>query len=217
MNQPKTKITFCLLLSASFLFISNCNGQKANPYSCKAHFLIARKNLNAYYKTHQLSQLADALKAVDYALACPETRRAAVELKMGLFSLQKQYMAAYEFIGSLSEGDFKYSYKKAMNYNFFRALAVKDKLDTTNRNVYLGKAKNAIETFISKQPTHDDKSNVEPYYDLVLIMKRIGNTQKTNSEINKLKTKYPALKNLLNPLNNKTTSSGSTTKISNAQ
>jgi hypothetical protein len=206
-----------LLVCFSFAFNGNCEAQKMAADSCKNHFITARKKLGLYYKTRDNTVLPEAIKTIELSLQCPETRRAAVELKLSLLSLQKQYRNAYYFVNTLSESDFKYSYRKKMNYDFFRALEYESKPDTLKRNVYLNKARAAIEKYIGEQSTHDDKSDMEPYYDLIFIMKKMGSQQRLNTEIDRLKKKYPGTTNMLNALNEGVTSSGRSTKTTYAQ
>jgi hypothetical protein len=203
----------CLL----FAVPGNADGQQNNVDSCKAHFIDARKSFNRFYKTKETYLLDDALKKSELSLHCPLTRIAGVELKISILSMQKQYRKGYQFIQTLNESDFKYRYRKEMGYNFLHSLESEDKGDIVSRNIYLIKAKNAVEQYIEKQNPNGNSSDISPYYDLVFIMKRMGNTQKTNDEIAMLTTKYPALLSIFNSLNSELNGSAVETKVTNPQ
>ena len=212
-NRSLYKTTLFFVVGFLFLIVSNADGQQTNVDSCRAHFIDARKSFNRFYKTKETYLLDDALKKSELSLHCPLTRIAGVELKISILSMQKQYRKGYQFIQTLNKSDFKYTYRKEMGYNFLHSLESEEKRDIVSLNIYLNKAKNAVEQYIEKQSPNGNSSDISPYYDLVFIMKRIGNTQKTNDEIVMLTTKYPALITIFSSLNSEVNGNAVDTKI----
>ena len=147
--------------------------------------------MNQYYSNKNQSLLNTALKEVEQSLPCPGTRKAAVELKIGLLSLQKKFATAYTFIDSLTDADFKYDYTKAADYNFFRAMEYESKADIANRDKFLSKAVAAVKEHINKENARNNHFDLESYYTLFFFKKMYVSSQSLETELDLLKRKYP--------------------------
>lgn len=186
----KMKINGLLAGFALFGIITGCNGQSKNLKDCKAHYQSAKRMSNDYYRNNNPAMLRSALNEVDKAIQCNETKSKSIELKISLLSLLKEFKVAYEFIDTLKDDNFKYRYKKAMNYNYFRALDYGNKLDTLNSNLFFKKSLKSVQDFIDKESA-TTTLNEEAYFDLFFIKKQFESKEKMANEIDSLKKKYP--------------------------
>lgn len=167
--------------------ISSCKGQNSNEEKCKKHFENSKKALNYYYSEQNQKQLDIALQEVELSLSCSETRRASIDLKISILSLQKSYVRALNFVESLNIKDFNKPYKKGMQSNFFQALCYELKSDLKNRNLYFDKAIVLIENYIKEQKSIDE----EAYYDLFLVKSKVLTKKQIDSYIVELVKEHP--------------------------
>ena len=192
--QMKTrKITTTKLGLVYFIlivFLTCCNSRSKNLAACKLHYRNANAKLNSYYQNNNKSLLKEALIEINPATKCSETKLSAIEVKIGLLSLLHEYKNAYQFIDSLNDSDFKYKYKKLMDYNYFRALECESKSDIVNRDKFINKAKVAVQNYLDQEAASND-FNVEVYYDLFFVMSKTESIKKLDYEIDSLKTKHP--------------------------
>jgi hypothetical protein len=130
--ESKKTTIFCF-----FFTLFSCNSQSTKTDNCKLQFKAAKDSLNAYYRGNEESLLQSALENVERSIRCDEIRDKSIELKISLLILLKKYKIGYMFIDSLRRDDFKASYKKKMNYNYFLVLEHESKGDTTNRDKLL--------------------------------------------------------------------------------
>jgi hypothetical protein len=156
----KTLLFYCL-----YVIVNGCNGQSKDLENCKLHYRKATANIDIYYQNKDTSLLKNALGDVEQSLECPETKKASIEIKIGILSLLKEYGNAYRYIDSLKDSDFKLKYKKMMDYNYFLALDRESKSDTIGRNRFIDSAKSLIQNYINKESKFDE----EAYYDLFYI------------------------------------------------
>jgi len=171
-------------------FFSSCNGQNKNADSCKFYQKKARSKLNDYYKNNDKSLLKEALTEAEQALKCSKNIET-IELKLSLLALLKDYKSGYEYTKMLTDRDFKYKYKKEMNYYYFLSMDYATKGDTLNRNKFLNKTVQGIQSYLDKENIRNNKLNEEAYYDLFSFKKMLMNKQKIDIEIDKIEKKYP--------------------------
>lgn len=188
--MDKSALSKLLQVTIAFaiIFVVGCSNRKNDE--CDIHYKNARQFLYKYHINQKRSLLVQALAEIERS-GCPETALGAVELKISLLSLLKKYKEAYQYIDSLGPGSFKLEYKKGMSYNLFRALEYEGKLDTANRDRFLNKSINTIQSYIDEQDTSESKFNEEAYYDLFLIKSKLENPENLNKDIEKLKKRYP--------------------------
>lgn len=193
------KLNITLIVFALFT-LNSCNGQAKDKDDCVLHLKNARKSFNSYYQNNEDSALISALNEVEKSMQCIETRRGAVELKLSLLMLLKKYPEGYKYIDSLTENDFKLSYKKTLAYNYFLASEYESKGDTVMRNKLLNETVSNIQKYIQGENMPDHKINEEAYYDLFLIKSKILTQEQMNVEIALLKRKYPKNKDFFDAL-----------------
>ncbi len=191
MNKP-----IILLLFIFANLASSCNGQNSNTIQCKVDFKNAKKAFNSFYKERNEELLSEALKEVELSQSCPETRKASIELKVSILSLQKNYDKAFKFVESLDVNDFAKSYKKEMESNLLKALDYESKSDLKNKSLYLKKAIVVIESYINQQKTTDQ----EAYYDLFFIKSKMLSKNELDSNILLLEKQYPVDKDFFEAL-----------------
>lgn len=171
-------------------FFSSCNGQNKNTDSCNLYQKKARSKLNSYYKNNDKSLLKEALKEAEKSLSCSKNV-GTIELKLSLLALLQDYKSGYEYIETLTDRDFKYKYRKDMNYYYFLSMDYSSKGDTLNRNKFLNKTVESIQNYLDNDATLNNKLNEEAYYDLFSIKKIFMDKQKIDIEIDKLEKKNP--------------------------
>ena len=168
--------------------------------SCTSNFKIASNNYADYFKKKDSSLLKQALFHIEKSLNCQQTRRGAIDLKISLLSLLKEYKRGYEFIDSLNDNDFTAKYKKGMDYNYFLALEYEAKSDTANRNKLLNETVTNIQNYIRQKDISKENFPEEAYYDFYFIKKRFMNFGEINAELNFLKKEYPQEKEFFDGL-----------------
>lgn len=183
----------CIMIT---LLLNSCNGQNRDKDVCKSNYIKAKGEISKFYVNNNKDLLSDALKDVQKAFNCPETRKASIELKISVLSLLKKYDVAYQFVDSLEEKDFSKPYKKKMQYDFLKGLNYESESKIVDRNIYYNKAILEIQTFVNNQKNIDQ----EAYYDLFFVKSKILNSEQISDEINKLKIKYPADKDFFESL-----------------
>lgn len=190
----KHKMSYKLITILLYLIVvlfTSCNGQTQNLDTCNVHYKNAKSGLNSYYINENKSLLSSALKEVELYSKCFGKSQKSVELKISLLSLLKEYEKAIEYISSLEESDFKYSYKKEMNYNYFLALLSESKSDTIKRNRFLNNAILSVQKYIDNNKFPSIKNNQEAFYDLFNMKNLILSKQSLVKQIDDLKTIYP--------------------------
>lgn len=199
-NQVLNKLKTILTGFVIIVFLNQCNGQSKELKDCKLSYKNARTNFNAYYKKNEHSLLQKSLSDVEQAMKCKETRHQAIDLKISLLILLEKYKSGYEFIDSLSENDFRASYKKKMNYYYFYALDYESKGDTLSRNQFFNEIIIDIQDYIERDSMPYDNLKQEAYYDLFTVKRKVINVQQINAEIDLLKKKYPKEKDFFDSL-----------------
>ncbi len=186
-------IIYKSIISVHIIFcISSCNGQSTIG-DCKTGAKNAKSNLNGYYENYDPALLNKALYYIEQSMPCKETRLQAVELKMSVLILLKEYKAGYEFIDSLQQSDFSKEYKKKMNLNIFKALEYEANADTVNAYKFYTEAINDLSLYIEK--TNNDKQiDKDAYYDLYFLKSKVLSHGQMEDELEKLAEKYPSYK-----------------------
>ena len=175
-----------------FVFLNSCNAQ-SNVNNCTSAFKIAKNNYSDYFRSKDTVELIKGLANVEKALSCDVTRHAAIDLKISLLSLLKEYRRGYEFIDSLKEDGFLMKYKKNMNYNFFRAMNYKEANDSTNYSIFINRALRDVKSYIKNENNNTSgKFDEDAYYDLIFIKSQMERLEEVSHEIDSLKTKYPS-------------------------
>lgn len=184
------KIKLLILCVVIYLF-NSCNGQTKDEGGCILYQKKARIKLNSYYKSNDKSLLREALKETERSLNCSKNI-GSIELKLSLLGLLKDYKSGYEYIETLADKDFRFKYKKKMNYHYFLAMDYSSKGDTLNRNKFLNEAVEDILSYLDdEEGVSNNKLNEELYYDLFSIKKLFTKKQKIDIEIDEIKKKYP--------------------------
>lgn len=122
--MKQMKLLNLLIIVLSLVCLANlqsCSGQLNEKEACKSQLQEAKKSLNSYYYKKQESSLQESLNYAQRAMKCKETRRGAVELKISILILLKNYTIAADFVDSLTDGDFSAVYKRKMNHDFLHA------------------------------------------------------------------------------------------------
>jgi len=179
------------------VFFCNCKGDSQRIDSCESAYKNARINYNQYFRNNQEQLLNNALLAIDQAMQCEKLRLKAVDLKVSLLILLKNYERGYKFIDSLNENDFNKKYKKSMDYNYFLALSYESKGDTVSRNRFLSKIVNDIGNYIRQEESRFGKIDEETYYDLFIVKSRFTTKSQIKFEIDSLKSIHPTEKEFL--------------------
>jgi len=196
-SKLNSLISYCLLLNMG-LFLISC--EQSQNDSCIIHFKSARNKLNSYYKTKDSFLLLLALNDAQHSLQCDKTKRGAIEIKLSVFALLKQYENGYKYVDSLSESDFALTYKKQMLYNYFLALHYESKEDSVTRNKYFHTIITGIDEYLRKQNSPKKEINQEAYLDLFSAKSKVVSAQKIKLEIDSLKEKYPQSKDFFETL-----------------
>jgi hypothetical protein len=173
-----------------FALFNSCNGQSKEVEICQVSYKNAKLKLGKYGQDSDKFLIKEAMKHIDTAINCKETRKKSIELKISLLSILKEYKNAYEFIDSLSEDDFLKKYKKTMQYNFFRALEDESKGDISGRNKYFLEIIKEIESNIKSEYATQKMIDEEAYYDLFFIKSKLLSKQEMKAEIGSLKKQY---------------------------
>lgn len=195
-NHLSRKISSTITCCFLFVCFNSCNGQ-VKLDDCKESYKSASKSLNAYYKSEEQSLLQDAIFYADQSMKCEETRRRAIDLKISLMALSKNYKRGYEFIDSLDQNDFSKKYKKQMHYNFFKALEYESKADTINaRKLYTAIIKD-INNYIELEGSSQKPLDQEVYYDLFFVKSKVLLQSQINTEIDELAQKHPSDRDFL--------------------
>ncbi len=179
-----------LVLSLLLLLINSCSGQSTNPDDCKKHLHNASILVRSYSATMDTLKLKQALDESDQSLLCPETRDKAISFKITILQLLKHYKTGYEYVASLKKSEGNYKYKKAMSYDYFRALDYGSRSDTVNEHIYFRKAADTIQRFINNE--NSSVVDKEAYYDLFVTMKIfLGEKLLLRNKLDTLKRNYP--------------------------
>ncbi len=185
-----------LLLCVIGLTTQNCAGQPESK-TCKDSYSEAKQMLNNYYQDSLQINLQSALKSIEKALNCQETKKKAVHLKTSLLVLMKEYNYGAKFIDSLAANDFQYDYKKEFIKFYFICLDFESKKDNSNYLSTLKKMGNIVEVYIESRK---DKVAHEVYHDLFFVRSKLYGHDQIVEEINGLIVKYPAEKNFFKSL-----------------
>lgn len=186
-----SSIIYKSIISVHIIFcFSSCTGQSTID-DCKTGAKNANSNLNDYYKNNDPALLNKALYYTEQSMPCKETRLQAVELKISVLMLLKEYKAGYEFIDSLQQSDFNKEYKKKMNYDFFKALEYEANADTLNAHKLYIEAINDLSLYIEKA-NNDKQIDKDAYYDLYFLKSKILSQRQIEDELEKLAKKYPS-------------------------
>ena len=180
-------VCFCILL----FVLNGCNGQSENNDSCLLHLKNARNQIASYYKTNEQSLLLSSIDECEKSMPCLETRKAAIELKVGLIIKLKRFQEGQKYVDSLTESDFKLKYKKRMWHNYFIALEFDSKGDTVKRNNYYKEIVSDIQNYIFKDSLPAGEINEESYYDLLFAKSKFLNKKEVYDEIEVLIHRYP--------------------------
>jgi hypothetical protein len=176
--------------SIFLLLLNSCSGP-SDTNNCVTNYKLARNNYADYFKNKDSSLLKQALSDIEKSFECQKTKRGAIDLKIALLSMLKEYKKDYEFIDSLNENDFSKKYKKNMNYNLFRALDYKERGDTINHNKLLNETIENIHNYIQQESMPQGEVDEEAYLDLFVMKKQLEKPEKIKAEINLLKKEYP--------------------------
>lgn len=172
-----------LILLISLLFIiSSCKGS-SNEDKCLLLYNNAKENLNTYYETSDEKYLEISKQFID-SINCESFTYKIFDIKISLFTLQKDYIGGINYIKSLDDSKFYKSYQKTMYLNNFQILsgnksADKNKIDSLYHNTVI-----EIETYLK------DTTDKEAMFDLLTIkskflsndslLKEIDSIRKTN-------------------------------------
>lgn len=185
-------IFYKVIIGVQIIFyFGSCSGQSVVD-DCESAMKNAKSELNTYYKSNDLALLNSALHYTEQSMFCKETRLQAVELKTSLLILLKRYKAGYEFTDSLGQNDFNKGYKKAMNYNFFKALEYETNGDTVSAHKSYLEAMNHISQSIETNKA--SQVDQDAYYDLFLMKSKVLSPSQLEDELEALIKKYPANK-----------------------
>jgi|GEM_PF-2091735 len=192
MSGSIDQIRRLLILFPCVYSLNGCCGQPKNSDTCISHFKNASAAVSSYQESNDQQFLSVALHEVGQSTACTETRQAAVELKISLLMLLKEFREAYVYVDSLNETDFKLKYKKSMWHNYFLASEYGSQLDTVNEVKYFNEAIRAIQNYIQSENKHQGQLDEEAYFDLFNIKKKVATQQQIETEIDSLKGEYPS-------------------------
>lgn len=195
-----------LSICAFVSMIIGCHDKHARTADCKANLKKASDSLNSYYYSGKLSSLEASLHYLQQPTECPETRPRAIEMKISIFVLLKEYESGYKFVDSVNDNDFSRPYKREMAMDYFRSLEYESKADSIDRNKTLKEITHNIQDYIKRSANSDTSMDKEAYYDLYLIKAKLYPVNELNKELDSLKIRYPAqsdfieaLKGTLNP------------------
>ena len=192
-----------LVLLASIIFTSifiGCNAQSNLRESCKKNLKDAESNLAYFSIRHDSSRILSALREVDSAMQCSDTKNKAILFKIAIYEESNKYDEGNLFVTSLNETDFKYKYVKKMWQNYFSALGYDSKMDTINSYKYYNKAITCIQDYINQQNFSSDRLNLKDietygiYSDLFNMKSKILNTNELNKEYDMLEKANPEQK-----------------------
>lgn len=191
-RNHSTASLFSAILIAVLASTTGCNSRNKTTTSCQAHYRAAREELDKFYQHKDSALLKQSLADAELAIKCPEARRKAAELKIGVLSLLKAYKADYMFIDSLQPRDFKYPYSKAMDYDFFRAMEYERQSDRTNRDKFMNRAIDTVQRFIKRQNIGLAKFSPDVFFDLLFLKSYTESKTRISGEVDSLKKRHPA-------------------------
>ncbi len=142
--NPSTLITvyfFCFVLYS-------CDAQQKKIDTCKSNYNKASKAFYSYYQNTDQSVLINALSYLENPINCEETRFEAVQLKINILALLKEYELGIKFVDSLNLADFKLKYKQKMYHNYFNGIYYESKSDSIQRNKYFLQAIEPVQDYI---------------------------------------------------------------------
>lgn len=175
--------------------MSSCYIAHDKEIICYNNFKKAKEI--AYNNFSKKSSLDSALVLVNRSMQCDSIKKSVIELKLRLLIALKKYKEGAEFVDSLPNDDFEYSYKKKHYHDSFIALEFQSNKDTNGRNsVYREMAANLGKYINSKKLI--SKEFDEAFLDLYAIKENFMDTIKINREIDSLKKEYPAKENFFN-------------------
>ncbi|HEV8084694.1 MAG TPA: hypothetical protein VGP55_15920 [Chitinophagaceae bacterium] len=148
----------------------------------------------AYNNFSKTSSLDSALVLVNRSMPCDSIRKSVIELKLRLLITLKKYKEGAEFIDSLTNDDFEYTYKRKLNHDNFIALKFQSNKDTNNRNSVYRKMDANLEKYINSNKL-SSKEFEEAFLDLYTIKGNFIDPIRINQEIDSLKRTYPAKAN----------------------
>lgn len=203
-------ISICVFIN----IIIGCHDKPAGIANCKVDLKKAADSLNSYYQSGKLSALEASLPFLQEPLECPETRPRAIEMKISIFVLLKEYENGYKFVDSVKDNDFSRPYKREMAMDYFRALEFESKADSIDKKKHLQLITHNIQDYIKRSASSDTAMDKEAYYDLYLIKSKLYPINELYKELDSLKTRYPGqidfIESLKGTLNPQSTSKAST-------
>jgi hypothetical protein len=179
-----------IIILVLLYFFYSCKGQSADVDSCKQNLKIAKENIKSYYKNNNKTSLLYAIDNANLSAQCAETRIGAIEIKLSIYMLLKEYKTGQIYLDSLKEDDFKLNYKRDYWYNYFAALEAESKSDTTERNKFYNEIIINVENYLKSKDTSSGILDKEPYYDLFYIKSKILGRNEFDNQINNLEKKY---------------------------
>lgn len=151
----------------------------------------------AYKNFSKKSSLDSALVLVNRSMDCDSIKKSVIELKFRLLIALKKYKEGVEFVDSLPDDGFEYSYKKSLCHDNFIAMEFQSNKDTNNRDsVYRGMAAR-LEKYINSKKLSSTEFD-ETFLDLYTIKENFMDAIEINREIDSLKKDYPAKEKFFN-------------------
>lgn len=170
------KNIFILILSLIHSLLVGCSGSNSEN-KCNQLYTKAQENLNRYYETNENNYLSLAKQFID-SIDCDSYKYKTSNIKITLFTLNKDYKGGIDYIKSLDSSKFYKPYQKKMFLNNFQVLTLKEKgdeesIDSLNREIIL-----EIESYLIKNV---DK---EALFDLFKIKSKIQSQDSILNDLN---------------------------------
>ncbi len=179
-----------LIIILLFCFLSSCHSQPSNP-DCLSNFNLARERMNAFYQNGDSSELISSIPLLDIALNCNETKIAATESKLGVYSLLGRYNDAIRFIETISSDNFQRPYQIHSFKNFFLAKEHESQARPEEYKSYMEKAVLVVQEFIDNDEKERNPFNLEAYVDKYFYKRFLFPKVVLLQEIDELEERFP--------------------------
>ncbi|RYY54300.1 MAG: hypothetical protein EOO09_14815 [Chitinophagaceae bacterium] len=180
------------------LFFSACEPDSAD---CKSFFKEGSRQLNLYYQSKQERHLDSSLIYFNNAIQCDNFKAAAIEQKIGILILLKDFSKASQFVDSLESNVFLKPYTKEMYLSMLNGYKSAARGDSVGYRMQIKSAVQLLEKFIKLSP---DKKKVDQqaYYDLFFLTSKIYPKLEIQNEADRLAGLYPSDADFFNSLKN---------------
>jgi hypothetical protein len=139
---------------------------------------------------YSTSALDSAIMFAERSMRCDSFRKAAIDLKIRLLITLGNFKEGSQFIDSLKDSDFNYTYKKKLDHDNFVALGYQALEDSSKQLMVMRQMAIDLEKYI-KHNTLSSKEFEEAYLDLYSLKGSFTKPAVINKEIDSLKHVHP--------------------------